>query len=46
YLLVVGEKEVEGNLVSLRKQGEGDKGQMTVETFISHISEEIEKMIN
>jgi len=46
YLLIVGEKEVEGGMVSVRKQGEGDKGQMTVEAFTAHISEEIEKMIN
>jgi len=46
YLLIVGEKEVEGGMVSVRKQGEGDKGQMTVEAFISHISGEVEKMIN
>jgi UDP-N-acetylglucosamine enolpyruvyl transferase len=33
YLLIVGEKEEAEGLVSVRAQGEGDKGQMTMETF-------------
>ena len=33
YLLIVGEKEEAENLVSVRAQGEGDKGQMTTEAF-------------
>ena len=35
YLLIVGEKEAEENKVSVRAQGEGDKGQMTIEEFIT-----------
>ena len=34
YLLIVGEKEAEENEVSVRAQGEGDKGQMTIAEFI------------
>ena len=34
YLLIVGEKEAEENKVSVRAQGEGDKGQMTIAEFI------------
>ena len=34
YLLIVGEKEAEENKVSVRAQGEGDKGQMTITEFI------------
>ena len=34
YLLIVGEKEAEEKKVSVRAQGEGDKGQMTIEEFI------------
>lgn len=33
FMLVVGEKEVEEGKVSVRRQGEGDKGAMTVEEF-------------
>ena len=33
YLLIVGEKEVESNSVSVRKQGEGDQGSMSLEEF-------------
>ena len=33
YLLIVGEKEEAEGLVSVRAQGEGDKGQMTMEAF-------------
>ena len=33
YLLIVGEKEEAEGLVSVRAQGEGDKGQMPMEAF-------------
>ena len=33
YLLIVGEKEVVGNTVSVRERGKGDRGTMTVEQF-------------
>ena len=33
YLLIVGEKEEADGLVSVRMQGEGDQGQMTMEAF-------------
>ena len=33
YLLIVGEKEAEDGKVSVRAQGEGDKGQMTIAEF-------------
>ena len=33
YLLIVGEKEAEENKVSVRAQGEGDTGQMTIAEF-------------
>jgi len=43
YLLVVGEKEAVENKVAVRKQGEGDKGVMTVEEFTKFIQEETSK---
>lgn len=45
YLLIVGEKEAESGTVSVRKQGEGDKGTMKVEEFIDFIRSEIKKEI-
>ena len=46
YLLIVGEKEAENNEVSVRKQGEGDKGSMKITTFAEILTDEVEKMIN
>jgi threonyl-tRNA synthetase len=43
YLLVVGEKEVEAGTVSVRRQGEGDKGVMKPEEFINLVKAEIVK---
>ncbi|MFP4557451.1 MAG: threonine--tRNA ligase [Bacteroidales bacterium] len=45
YLLIVGEKEASNNLVSVRVQGVGDKGQMTIEDFAKQLNEEIEMQI-
>jgi threonyl-tRNA synthetase len=45
YLLIIGEKEVENGTVAVRKQGEGDKGSMKIEEFISFINSEIKKEI-
>ena len=45
YLLVVGEKEEQTGMVSVRLQGEGDKGQMTVEAFAEMINNEIKKQL-
>jgi threonyl-tRNA synthetase len=33
YLLIVGEKEVESGQISVRKQGEGDQGSMSIADF-------------
>jgi threonyl-tRNA synthetase len=46
YMLIVGEKEEENNEVSVRKQGEGDKGSMKITTFAEIISSEITGMMN
>jgi threonyl-tRNA synthetase len=45
YLLVIGEKEVEGGTVSVRRQGAGDQGVMKPDEFISLIRNEISKEI-
>jgi len=41
YMLVVGEKEMSENKVSVRKHGAGDKGQKTVKDFVTEAKEEI-----
>ncbi|HIZ88243.1 MAG TPA: threonine--tRNA ligase [Candidatus Coprenecus pullistercoris] len=46
FLLVVGEKEAENGTVSVRRQGEGDKGSMTPEEFAAKVNEEVKNMIN
>jgi len=46
YLLIVGEKEAETEEVSVRKQGEGDKGSMKFTNFAAQLNEEMEKMMN
>jgi len=46
YLLIVGEKEVETNTVSVRKQGEGDKGSMSIDEFAKLINKEVEQILN
>jgi len=43
YLLIVGEKEMETNTVSVRRQGEGDKGSMSIEDFAKLIENEVNK---
>ena len=46
YMLIVGEKEAENGEVSVRKQGEGDKGTLKIEEFGKNIAEEVSEMIN
>ena len=46
YMLVVGEKEAANGEVSVRKQGEGDKGSMKFEDFGEILNKEVQNMIN
>ena len=46
YMLIVGEKEAENGEVSVRKQGEGDKGSMKIATFADDLTREVNEMIN
>jgi threonyl-tRNA synthetase len=41
YLLVIGDKEVDANAVSVRARGQGDLGQMPTEKFIEKIKDGI-----
>ncbi len=42
YMLIVGDKDVENNTVSVRSRKDGEKGAMSVESFIMDLVEEIE----
>ncbi|MBD5366612.1 MAG: threonine--tRNA ligase [Bacteroides sp.] len=46
YMLIVGEKEAQEGEVSVRKQGEGDKGSMKIATFAAELNNEVNQMIN
>jgi len=41
FMLIVGEKEVEDDMVSVRKQGEGDIGKMKIEEFANFINDQL-----
>ena len=43
YMLIVGEKEVEGNTVSIRSREEGDIGTKSIDEFINLILKKIEE---
>ena len=46
YMLIVGEKEAQEGEVSVRVQGEGDKGSMKITTFAEQITEEVTRQLN
>ena len=45
FMIIVGEKESEQGMVSVRKKGEGDLGMMTIEDFTKIALEEVNKNI-
>ncbi len=45
YILIVGEKEAESELVAVRRQGEGDIGTMKIEEFANFINEEVKNIL-
>ncbi len=46
YMLIVGEKEAENGEVSVRRQGEGDKGTMKVADFAKLVNDEVDALMN
>ena len=46
YMLIVGEKEMNENSVSVRKHGQGDLGSMLVEDFIAMIEKQVKEEQN
>ncbi len=45
YLLIVGEKEQQEGTVSVRRQGEGDKGGMSLEEFARFLQSEVQNQL-
>jgi len=46
YLLIVGEKESQNQTLSVRRQGDGDKGEMTIEQFANLINNEVNETLS
>ncbi len=46
YMLIVGEKEVQGRLVSARSRDNGDLGQMTIDDFEAKLKYENDNKVN
>ena len=44
YMLVVGEKEMANDTVSVRKRGLGDQGSIKIDEFVKKINEEVRQM--
>ena len=42
YMILCGDKDIEGNVISVRSRKKGDMGAMTVEQYLDMIMEEIE----
>ncbi len=42
YMLLMGDKDIEGNCVSVRKRGEGDIGAMGIDEFVELAAKQIE----
>ncbi|MCB0834432.1 MAG: threonine--tRNA ligase, partial [Bacteroidetes bacterium] len=45
YILVLGDKEVTGRSVAVRRHGRGDQGTSTLEAFMSQIKDEIDRKV-
>jgi threonyl-tRNA synthetase len=46
YMLIVGEKEAEQGLVSVRQQGAEEKGQMTIQEFADFINNTVKEQMS
>lgn len=45
YMLIVGEKEMNDDMVSVRVHGEGDKGAVPVDTFIAEVQDIVKQQM-
>ncbi|HCY42749.1 MAG TPA: threonine--tRNA ligase [Prolixibacteraceae bacterium] len=46
YLLIVGEQEAESQMVSVRRQGDGDKGSMNLQEFADFLKAEVKDQLS
>lgn len=46
YMLIIGEKELDEGMVSIRKQGEGDQGQKSIEEFAEFIQQDVNEIMS
>lgn len=46
YMIILGDQEMENNLISVRKKGTGDLGKMPISDFIKHLQKEIDDKIS
>ncbi len=45
YMLIIGDKEMENDAIAIRSRKEGDLGQMTVDSFINKIINEVNEKV-
>jgi len=45
-MLIIGEKEMNENMVSIRRQGQGDLGSQSVESFVEALKIEISERVS
>ena len=45
YMILVGDKDIEANTISVRSRKGGDEGATTVEEFLKRITEEVENKV-
>ncbi len=46
YMLIVGEKEVENNMVSVRKHGSGDLGSLSISDFLAEFKKSVAESLS
>jgi threonyl-tRNA synthetase len=46
YMIIVGEKEMNENTLSIRQHGVGDLGAMTIEAFVALINAKINELLS
>ncbi len=44
-MLIIGDKEMENDAIAIRSRKEGDLGQMTVDSFINKIINEVNEKV-
>ena len=45
YMLIIGEKELKDNVISVRSRKDGDIGQMSIDKFIEKVEDEVKNFV-